>query len=121
MGSDTTSQNNDNLRTSFLPRISSAYRCEGSVSIGQSLETDRELDITGTDNVLDLEVCELCREAQLLDDTSVLARGQLGVVLRLCSRNDHFTGGKDQSSRLRVTNSHDHSSETLKGGHEARR
>ena len=84
------------------------------MSIGQSLETDRELHITGADNVLDLEVCKLGWETQLLDDTGVLARGQLGVVLRFCSCHNHLARGEDQGSRLGVTDSHNHSSETLK-------
>lgn len=91
----------------------STYRCERTVSIGQSFKTDRELDITGTDNVLNLKVRELCREAQLLNDTGVLARRQLGIILRLCTSNDHLSRSKDKSRGLWFTNSHDHSGETL--------
>jgi hypothetical protein len=50
------------------------------MATGKTLKTDRELDVGGTDNVLDLEVGELRVEAKLLDDTSVFARRQLGIL-----------------------------------------
>lgn len=56
----------------------------------KSLKTDWELDIAGPDNVLDLEIRELGIEAELLDDTSVLPRRQLGVIFRLCACDDHL-------------------------------
>lgn len=84
------------------------------VARSQTLETDRELDIAGADNVLNLEVGELGVEAELLDDTSVLARSKLGVILRLGTRDNHLAGSKDQSGGLGLTNSHDDSGETLR-------
>lgn len=39
----------------------------------KALETDWELDVATTDNVLNLEIGELGVEAKLLDDSSVLA------------------------------------------------
>jgi hypothetical protein len=43
---------------------------------GETFETDGELDVDRADNVLDLEVGELCVEAELLDDSSVFPRGK---------------------------------------------
>lgn len=44
-------------------------RAEHMMARCQTLETDRELDVAGADNVLDLEVGELCVKTELLDDT----------------------------------------------------
>lgn len=56
----------------------------------QPLQANGELDVAGADDVLDLEVRELRVEAQLLDDTSILPRGQLRVVFRLGTGHDHL-------------------------------
>lgn len=56
----------------------------------ETFETNWELDIAGTDNILNLEVRELGVEAELLDDTRVLARRQLGVVFRLGTGDNHL-------------------------------
>lgn len=79
----------------------------------QTFETDGELDIARTDNVLDLEVGELGVEAELLDDTGVLARGKLGVILRLGTCDNHLAGGEDQSGGLGLADTHDDSGKTL--------
>ena len=46
-------------------------RAELSVAACKTLQTDRELDITRGDDVLDLELRELGIKAELLDDTYV--------------------------------------------------
>lgn len=79
----------------------------------QTLKTDGELDVARPDNVLDLKVRELGVETELLNDTGVLARRELGVVLRLCTGNDHLSGCEDQGSRLGITDTHNHCSKTL--------
>lgn len=85
------------------------------VTRSKTFETDRELDITGADNVLDLEIRKLCVEAELLDDTGIFARGQLGIVLRLGASNNHLAGCKDEGSCLGLTNAHDDGGKTLHG------
>lgn len=86
---------------------------EHVVTASKAFETDRELDVTRADNVLDLEVGELCVEAELLDDTSVLARGKLAVILGLGTGDDHLARGEDQGGRLGLTDTHDDGGETL--------
>lgn len=79
----------------------------------KTLETDRELDVARTDNVLDLEVAELGIEAELLDDTGVLAGSKLAVVFTFGTRHDHLAGSEDQSRSLGLTDTHDDGGETL--------
>lgn len=86
---------------------------ESTVAERQTLKTDGELDIARSDNVLNLELGKLGVKAQLLDDTRILARGETRVILTLGTGDDHFARGKDQSSRLGVANTHNHSCETL--------
>lgn len=43
------------------------------MAVRQPLQSNRKLDIATPDNVLDLEIHEFGIEAELLDDTSVLA------------------------------------------------
>lgn len=89
-------------------------RAEVVVARGQTLQTDGELDVAGADNVLDLEVGELGVETELLDDTRVLARSQLRVILRLGTGDDHLARGKDQGGGLGLTDPHDDGGETLR-------
>lgn len=79
----------------------------------KTLEPNGELDVARADNILDLEVRELGVEAELLDDTRVLAASKLRVILGFGTSNYHLARGEDQSRRLGLTNSHDDSSETL--------
>ena len=65
-------------------------RAEVVMAGRKTFQTNGELDVTGADNVLDLEVGKLGIETKLLDDTSVLARCKLRVVLRLCTSNHHL-------------------------------
>lgn len=80
---------------------------------GKALETDWELDVARPDNVLDLEVCELCVEAELLNDTSVLARGKLRIVFRLCASDHHLARSEDQCCSFWLSNTHDDGGKTL--------
>lgn len=86
---------------------------EHVVTASKALETNRELDVARSDNVLDLEVGELCVEAELLDDTGVLARGKLAVIFRFGTGDDHLAGGEDQGGRLGLTDTHDDGGKTL--------
>ena len=88
-------------------------RAEIVMARSQTFETNWELDVAGANDVLDLEVGKLCVETELLDNTSIFARGKLRIILRLCTRDDHLARGKDQGSSLWFTNSHDDSGETL--------
>lgn len=79
----------------------------------KTLQTDGELDVARTHNVLDLEVGELGVEAELLNDTGILAGSKLGVIFRLGASDDHLARRKDQSGGLGLTDTHDNSGETL--------
>jgi len=48
-------------------------RAEVVVARRKTLQADGELDVTGADDVLDLEVRELRVEAELLNDASILS------------------------------------------------
>lgn len=104
------------------------------VTRGETLEANGELDVAGTDDVLDFEVGELGVETwgmvlvdisavffltrgeltKLLDDTSILATGKFGIILRLRASNHHLARSEDQSGCLGLTNTHDDSSKTLR-------
>ncbi len=87
---------------------------EHVMAAGQALETDRELDVAGADDVLDLEVRELGVETQLLDDARVLATRKLAVILGLGACHDHLAGSEDQGRRLGLADTHDHRGKTLR-------
>lgn len=88
-------------------------RAEVNVARSQTFETNRELDVTRPDNVLDLEVRELGVEAELLDDTGVLARSKLRVILRLGTGDDHLARRENQGRSLGLADTHNNGSETL--------
>jgi hypothetical protein len=79
----------------------------------KTFQTDWELDVARTDNVLDLEIGELCVEAKLLNDTCILARRKLRVIFRLSTSNDHLARCEDQGCSLGFTDTHDDGRETL--------
>ena len=83
------------------------------MSVGETLQADRELDITGANDVLNLEVSELGLESKLLNDASIFARREFRGLFTLCTRDDHFARRKDQSGGLWVANAHDHGGEAL--------
>ena len=84
-----------------------------AVGKGQSFQSNREFNVTRTDNVLNLEFCKFRIEAELLDDAGVLASSKTRILFALGTSNHHLAGGKDERSRLGFTNSHDDGSETL--------
>lgn len=86
---------------------------ELSVPIVKSLQTNGELDIARTDNVLNLELGKLCVKPELLDDACVFARSETRVVFRFGTRDDHFSRRKDERRRFRFADTHDHSGKTL--------
>lgn len=88
------------------------------MAVGQTLKTNRELDVARTDDVLDLELGELGVEPELLHDPRVLAGSETRVVLRLRARDDHLARREDQSGRLWVANTHDDGGETLNAKNE---
>lgn len=83
------------------------------VTRSKTFETDRKLDVAGADNVLNLEIRELGVEAELLDDTGIFARGQLGIVFRLGTSDNHLAGREDEGSCLGLTNTHNDGGKTL--------
>ena len=48
-------------------------RAEVVMARSKTFQTDWELDVARADNVLDLEIRELCIEAELLNDASILS------------------------------------------------
>lgn len=84
------------------------------VARSKTLETNGKLNVARADNVLDLEVGELGVETEFLDDTRILARGKLRVILRLGTSDDHLAGREDQGSGLRLADTHDDSGKTLR-------
>jgi hypothetical protein len=83
------------------------------VTRGQPLQTDGELDVARADDVLDLEIGKLGVETKLLDNTRILARSQLRIILGLGTSDDHLARGEDKSGGLGLANSHDDGSKTL--------
>jgi hypothetical protein len=88
-------------------------RTEVVMARSQTLETNGELDVTRSDDVLNLEIRELGIKAKLLNDASVLAGSKLRIILRLGTSDDHFARSKDERSSLGFTNTHDDGGETL--------
>jgi len=66
-------------------------RTEIVMARSQTLQTDGKLDITGSDDVLNLEVGELGVETELLDNASILSRRQLGIIFGFGTSNNHLT------------------------------
>jgi hypothetical protein len=54
---------------------------ESTMTKCQTLESNRELYITTAHDILNLELCKLRVEPELLDNARVFARGEAGVVL----------------------------------------
>ena len=48
---------------------------------GKTFQTDWELDIARTNDILDLELLEFGIEPELLNDTSIFAGGEFAIVL----------------------------------------
>lgn len=90
------------------------YGTKVSVRISQTFQSNRESHIAWAHNVLDLEVCEFAREAQLLNNSCIFACGKFGIILRFGTCHHHFARCKDQRSSLGLTDTHDHSSKALK-------
>jgi hypothetical protein len=80
---------------------------------GQALQSNRKLDIARCDNVLDLKVGELGREAKLLDDACVFSSGKSREFFVFGSGTHHLARCKDECCCLWLTNSHNHSSKAL--------
>jgi len=86
---------------------------ELTVAVCKPLQTNRELDVTTANDILDFELRKLGVESKLLNNASVLARRQPRVVLRLRARNDHLSRRENQGCRLGITDPHDDGGETL--------
>jgi len=86
---------------------------EHVMTAGKTLKTNREFNVATADDVLNLEVREFGIEAKLLDDTCILATSKFAVILRLCTSDNHLATSEDQSSGLRLADTHNHGSETL--------
>ena len=61
------------------------------MAVRKALQTNGELDVATTNDVLDFEFRKLGVEAELLNDASIFARCQPRVVLRLRTRHDHLS------------------------------
>jgi hypothetical protein len=72
----------------------------------QSFQSDIEFDIATSHHVLNFEIRELGVKAQLLDDTGVLPRGQLGFALAFGAGTHHFARAENQGGRSRLTDPH---------------
>ena len=68
---------------------------ELSVAVRKPLQTNGKLDVTAANDVLDFELGKLGVESKFLNDTSIFARRQPRVVLRLRARNDHLSRRKN--------------------------
>ena len=88
-------------------------RAKVVMTASKAFETDRELDVAGADNVLDLEIGKFRIEPKLLDDTSIFARGKLRIILGLCASDNHLARSEDQSCSLWFADTHDNGRETL--------
>ncbi len=88
-------------------------RTEIVMATSKTFKTDGELDVARANNVLNLEVRELGIEAELLNDTSILARGKLRIILGFCAGHDHLARSKYERSSLWIANTHDNRSKTL--------
>lgn len=62
---------------------------ESMMARSKTLQSDRELDVTAADDVLDLEVLERSVETELLNNTRILATRKAGIILGL-SASDHY-------------------------------
>lgn len=83
------------------------------MTAGETFQSNRELDIAGTDDILNLEVREFCVETKFLYDTGVLSRGKLRIILRFRTGHNHLTRRENKCRGFRFSNSHDYSRETL--------
>ena len=79
----------------------------------QTLETDGELDITGSDHVLDFKVFELGRESQFLNDSCIFSGGQPRVFLGFSTGADHLARAEDECCCPGFANSHDDGGKTF--------
>ena len=86
---------------------------ELSVAVRQTLQSYRELDVTASDDILDLEFCKLGVEAELLYNTSIFARRQSRVIFALRTRDDHLARCEDERGGLGFADTHDDCGETL--------
>ena len=87
------------------------------MTVGETLEPDRKLDVGRADNILNFKVFELSIESELLNDSSIFARRQFRVILALCTSYDHFARSKDESSSLWFADTHNDGSKTLREHH----
>ena len=83
------------------------------MATSQTFKANWELNVARPDNVLNLEVCKLGIEAELLNNTGVFATRQSAIVFRFRAGHNHLARSEDESGRLRFTNTHDDGSETL--------
>lgn len=107
-------------------------RAEVVVTRSKTLQTNGELDVARTNDVLDFEVGKLSVEAcvaklaqvrglldmfsrltEFLDDPGVLAAGKFGIILGLRTSDYHLARSEDQGGCFWFADTHDNSSETL--------
>lgn len=79
----------------------------------ERFETDGKPDVHRRHHVLHGEIDEARREADFLDDPSVLAGSQMRLALATRPRHHHLARREDQRRRFRPPDSHYHRSEPL--------
>ena len=80
------------------------------MGINQTLQPNGEANISGTHNVLHLEInIRLRLESNPLHDVGELLGSQAGIVRRFGPRDAHFAAGKNQSGSARLPEAHDDS------------
>lgn len=98
---------------SWLFQSYNTYRAEMTVRVSKTFKSNWEAHITRANNILNLEIGELARKAQLLNDTSIFTCCQLWIIFRLCSCHYHFARCKDQGSCFWFSNTHNDGGKTL--------
>ena len=89
------------------------HDCSVRELVPQPFKPNWEIDITATNDVLDLELREFGIKAEFLYDVRILPQCQSQVIFRLGSGDDHLAQGEYGHCGLQIPNVHDDSSEML--------
>lgn len=82
-------------------------RAELLVHLIQFLQPNRKAQVNGGHEILYLEVQELDRISELLDDSCEFACAEVGVSFRARTSTDHLAGAKNQGGAARLADAHD--------------
>jgi hypothetical protein len=75
---------------------------------------DRNLHITGSNNVLHFEIMVIDFKAHFLYNPGIFPTGKLTILLTLGPSNNHFATTKNQASGLGISQSHDDRSKSIR-------